>query len=579
MFYTENLGWMSNPVPNTLNYIMYILIAGGFLLMLGFLWLNWFQSKRDTMERKKFFLLAFGITIPYIGGVIGEIIFPLVLSNDSLPLVTPLLTFFSLCSLIAISKFNMLDYSPRNQWDRILESLREGILIADNNRKTMYANPAVCNMLGYNADELIGKEVDKFVLNNALHGTAFNSEREFQMATKSGELIWVVTSLAPCLDHNGKRIGSIWTITDIDSLKKKTIAVARNEKRLNRAQEVAHVGHWDLNFASGVAVWSPEACRIYGLNPTDNIQSFDKWISLIHPEDLPAVLLEIQHGQETHSDHDFEHRILLPDGTVKHLHSIAKFEFDGTSEKPIGLYGVCQDITEIKLTNERLRVTTLELETYIYKSSHDLHAPLSTILGLINLGQREIKDPIAAKYLEMIGGQAKKLDSIRTEFIKAMLIKDAEKFDELIHLNKMIPEILEGLRSSHGFERLNVKIRIPDNQPLLSNSFLVKTILHNLIENSVKYQDYGQTNSILNIDIENNDNNAKITIRDNGVGIAAEHQDRIFDMYFRANDSSHGSGLGLYLVKKAVDRLNGKLQLRSNPGEGTTVTVLLAHAS
>src|SRR3989338_1255085 len=134
----------------------------------------------------------------------------------------------------------------------------------------------------------------------------------------------------------------------------------------------------------------------------------------------------------------------------------------------------------------------------------------------------------------------------------------------------MIPEILESLRSSHGFDRMNINVQVPDNGPLISNSFLVKTILHNLIENSVKYQDYRQDMATLNIEVEQCAKNARITIQDNGVGIASEHQDKIFDMYFRANETSNGSGLGLYLVKKAVDRLNGKLQLRSNPGEGTT---------
>lgn len=578
-FYNKSIGWMANPVPNGMNYVMYAMIAGGILLMPLVLWSNYFQSRKGTNERKKFLLLASGITVPYVGGFVGELIFPLVLNMDSVPLITPLLTFFSICSLVAIKKYNMLDFSPRNQWDRILESLREGVLIADNDRKIMYANPAICHMLDYEAVELTGKEVDKFVLNNALHGTAFNAEREFQMATKSGQLIWVVTNLAPCLDHNGNRIGSIWTIVDVDNIKKKTIAIKRSENRLNRAQEVAHVGHWELNFATGIALWSEETCRIYGLDPSDNVQSFEKWISLVHPEDLPAVILEVQRAQETFSDHDFEHRILLPDGTVKHLRSIAKFEFDGTQIKPVGIYGVCQDITEIKTANERLRVTTRELETYIYKSSHDLHAPLSSILGLINLGRKEIKDPIASQYLAMIEGQAKKLDAVRTEFIKAMLIKDAAKFDELVHLNQMIPEILDNLKSKHCFERIKVNVRIPDSDPLMSNSFLIKTILYNLIENSIKYQDHNQAKSMLNIDIQQQDNKTKIVITDNGVGIAPEHQDRIFDMYFRANESSNGSGLGLYLVKKAVDRLNGKVQLRSNPGEGTTVTVVLAQAS
>ena len=178
----------------------------------------------------------------------------------------------------------------------------------------------------------------------------------------------------------------------------------------------------------------------------------------------------------------------------------------------------------------------------------------------------------------MIEGQAKKLDSIRTDFIKAMLIKDAARFDEKIQLNEMIRDILASLRDAHGFDRLSINVNIPDSAPLRSNSYLIKTILQNLIENSVKYQDYSHTNAKLYIDVQRTEKNATITVADNGVGIAEEFHDRIFDMYFRGSEVPEGSGLGLYLVKKAVDKLNGKLHLRSNPGEGTTFTIQLAMA-
>lgn len=571
-------GWVSNPHQDALNYIFYAYVTGGALLFPVLLWYYHVRSRKDESQRKRLLLLAIGVTIPAVGGIIGEVLFPLVLAISDVPLATPLMTAFSVCSFIAITRFNMLDFSPRNQWDRILETLREGIIIADNNRRIMYANPSMCNLLEYTPEELIGKEADTLILKNSLHGTQFTAEREFQMATKSGELIWVVTNISACIDDNGKRTGTIWTVTDVHDLTLKNIEVKRSEKRLNRAQEVAHVGHWDLDFATGVAQWSTEACRIYGIPPNERIQSFETWISYIHPEDLSLVMLEIQRAQENYEDADFEHRILLRDGTVKYLRSISKFEFNGKQTKPSGMYGVCQDITEIKLAQERLTITTNELETYIYKSSHDLHAPLSSILGLINVARREITDPVASQYLAMVENQAKKLESIRTEFIKAMLIKDAAKFDEQIHLNQMIPEILDTLRYSHGFSRMNINVNIPDDQPLHSNSFLVKTILQNLIENSVKYQDYSQAVSTLNIEVVRDDNNAKIIIADNGVGIDHEMQERIFEMYFRATQVGQGSGLGLYLVKKAVDKLNARLQLRSHPGQGTTFTLSLAQA-
>lgn len=579
MKYTENLGWIVNPVPTIYNAICYGYITLGSFMMPAILWYNWKRTERTNARRKKLMLLFIGISIPVVGGIIAEILFPLVLGVDGIPIAgPPLMISFPVCALIAMRRYNMLSFSPRKQWETILDTISEGILIADNERKIMYINPALCNLLEYDVAELLGREADELILNNSLHGTTFNADREFQMPTKAGKLVWVVTKLSPCLDENRRRIGTIWTITDIDDLKKKSIEIKRSEKRLNRAQSVAHVGHWDLDFSTGIATWSPEACRIYGLQPHESSQSFESWLSFIHPEDIPHAMREIQKSNQDFNDADFEHRIVLKDGTVKHIRSISKFEFDGTSSRPIGLYGVAQDISEIKTAYEQLNVTTLELETYIYKSSHDLHAPLSTILGLINVGRREITDPLASQYLGMIEGQARKLESIRTDFIKAMLIKDAASFDEKIQLNEMIPEIINNLNNTFGFERVKINVNIPDSRPLQSNSYLIKTILQNLIENSVKYQDY-KSIAKLQIDVERNDKNAKITIADNGIGIAEEFQNRIFDMYFRGTELGSGSGLGLYLVKKAVDKLNGQLSLRSRPGEGTTFTIMLKQAS
>src|ERR1051325_4889428 len=100
----------------------------------------------------------------------------------------------------------------------------------------------------------------------------------------------------------------------------------RNHERLKEAQAIAHVGNWELNFATGKAVWSDEACRIYGISPKDNLQSFESWFSFIHPEDVEFVKKEISRSEITFSEASFKHRIVWKDGTVRHIHSIAKFE-------------------------------------------------------------------------------------------------------------------------------------------------------------------------------------------------------------------------------------------------------------
>lgn len=571
-------GWISNPVSDATTLSIYFFIAGVGLLMPVLLWNAYFRNRKNPQHGKQFLLLAIGVTVPYVGGVISEVILPVSFDMNTIPVSGPLMTTFTVCAMIAIRNYRMLDYSPRHQFERILETMAEGVMITDNGGRVMYVNPALARMTECDPGEMMGHTTDFFLLGEEDRVFIPKGTQEIQLRSKTGEKIWVVASASPCVDANGKEIGITCMITDVDQLKKSLSTITRNEMRLNRAQEVSHVGSWDLNFSTGHVTWSEEACRIYGFDPSQRNQSFDTWISMIHPADLPGVMLEVKKSQENGVDCSFEHRIVLRDGTVKHVQSISKHEYDDEG-KLTGLFGICKDITGMKRAEQKLRATTAELETYIYKSSHDMHAPLASILGLINVSRMEIYEPTATRYIQMIESQVKKLDSVRVEFIKAMHINEATKLNEEVHVKTMIGDILRDLRMTEGFSRMSINVNVAPGQKLVSNEFLMRTILQNLIENSIKYQDYSLDKPQLFIDLEQRGQTTNITIEDNGIGIDPVIQDKIFDMYFKTTEIREGSGLGLYLVKKAVEKLDAKLSLRSIPGHGTRFTLSFVQAN
>ena len=136
-----------------------------------------------------------------------------------------------------------------------------------------------------------------------------------------------------------------------------------SERQLAKAQKVAHLGSWDLNFAIGIALWSDEACRIYGLPIEENKHTFEDWISFIHPEDLDFVLKKVKEFQDSLRDTSFHHRIIRKDGTIRHIYSETKFEFDSKG-KPTGLYGVVNDVTEKKQAEGEL----IEKEFFLKES-------------------------------------------------------------------------------------------------------------------------------------------------------------------------------------------------------------------
>jgi signal transduction histidine kinase len=103
---------------------------------------------------------------------------------------------------------------------------------------------------------------------------------------------------------------------------------------------------------------------------------------------------------------------------------------------------------------------------------------------------------------------------------------------------------------------------------------IINTILQNLIENAIKYS-RSQSENVVHIRVYSDDGSAVVIVQDNGQGIPEEHQQNIFNMFFRGTDRTQGSGLGLYILKRAVERLNGTVQLTSTVGQGSTFTVLL----
>jgi PAS domain S-box-containing protein len=139
------------------------------------------------------------------------------------------------------------------------------------------------------------------------------------------------------------------------------IKLEHEELRLRQAQSIAHLGSWELNFSTGMEIWSAEALHIYGLPPEENVQSYKSWVSFVHPEDIGNVLQITRQAQKTLSNTAIFHRIVKRDGTIRHIYSQSHFEFNSEGI-PIGMYGVAHDVTEIKEAEGALKKSKNKLK-------------------------------------------------------------------------------------------------------------------------------------------------------------------------------------------------------------------------
>ncbi|WP_318840766.1 sensor histidine kinase [Reichenbachiella ulvae] len=226
-----------------------------------------------------------------------------------------------------------------------------------------------------------------------------------------------------------------------------------------------------------------------------------------------------------------------------------------------------QQIDELKKVN-------FELDRFVYSVSHDLRAPLLSIKGLVNISITEKPSPPLMKYLELITTSVDRLDKFIMDILDYSRNSRLEIQYQLIHFDTIIQETINNLSHIGGYQRLKFKNKIELNHPFKTDKRRISMILSNLISNAIKYQDYDKASEIM-IEISESAAGLRIEVADNGIGIEPDQQCKIFDMFYRASDRSKGAGLGLYIIKEAVEKMNGSIELNSMLGKFTRFTITL----
>jgi signal transduction histidine kinase len=223
--------------------------------------------------------------------------------------------------------------------------------------------------------------------------------------------------------------------------------------------------------------------------------------------------------------------------------------------------------------NEELKKINKELDSFVYKASHDLRAPLTSILGLVNLAEKiNPAESELSEYFAHIRKSVTKLDEFVKELIDHSRNIRLAIVPEVIDFNSLTEEVFQNLSYMESAAKVKRKISVQSPVLFKSDKTRLKIILSNLIDNAFRYN-FVPHNPYVNIIIQNDTQVATIVVEDNGIGIAPHHLTKIFDMFYRATEDKTGSGLGLYIVKETVEKLNGKIEVTSKLGEGTRFKV------
>ncbi|SHH30920.1 hypothetical protein SAMN04488109_3632 [Chryseolinea serpens] len=228
--------------------------------------------------------------------------------------------------------------------------------------------------------------------------------------------------------------------------------------------------------------------------------------------------------------------------------------------------------SELRKQNEELVKINKELDSFVYSVSHNLRAPLMSVLGLLNLAKMNDQDNenVLDRYFTMMEHSIQKLDETLKEILDYSRNARNNLNIKRVSLHEIVNDSIERLRYMEGSDQIVKEIQITETVPLYSDGYRLSVIFNNLLSNAIKYRDLQKDESFVRFAITVDERKASFYFRDNGIGIAEHLLPRVFDMFFRATERSEGAGLGLYIVKETVEKLRGSIAVESTFGQGTS---------
>lgn len=449
-------------------------------------------------------------------------------------------------------------------------------------------NKAACYLLNYSREEILSlsvPDIDPYY-NPERWSVQFEELRkkkslffETVQRTKDGRLI-PVEIRTTYIKFDDKELNCAF-VRDITERRKAEENLLKSESRLLEAQAIAHVGNWEIDLETAQHTWSDEYYNILGITKEEANPSFEYYLSFVHFEDLDRVKKIIEENYKTLDPVPYDFRFVRKDGVIRFGYAQSRFEFDN-DHNPIRLFGVIQDVTESKLSelkleqqNIELTKINFELDRFVYSVSHELRAPLTSVSGLVSFIEDESKEADILKYAGMIRTSVDRLDNIINNILSYSRNKRTNPEVKEIPVLKTVNEIVSSLSHIKEAEGIKFEVIIQEDVPFFSDLRSFKTIVENLVSNAIKFQKDESVCRCVKITGHINKDNLNLYIEDNGIGIPSKYHDDIFRMFFRLSGKTGGSGIGLYIVKEMIDKLQGSIKFKSTEGIGTAFKIQL----
>lgn len=517
---------------------------------------------------------------------------------------------------------NVLEALKRSeaQFRLLADSMPQFVWTSDVQGNLNYFSKAVLEYTRLPLESFLGKgwidivHPDEKEANKKKWSNSISSGQEFifehRMRNHAGEYRWQLSRAIPQMGPDGSIQRWVGTSTDIQDqknlLQQQELQIKiRTKELVDLNQELliknnifaeaeinAMIGSYSWNLHTGELEYSDNLFRLFGYEPNEFIPTFEKYHSLIHPEDKEQVLKDGMETMATKTLVAHTYRLITKDGKIKHFRSTGKFM---GADKNTLLIGTVQDVSQDKLFNEILQAKNLELErsnseleSFNYIASHDLQEPLRKIQAFsdrILTKEANHFSTFSQDYFKRINAAAARMQNLIDALLSYSRANASSLSDEPTDLNELVSEVLEDLQEPMLDK--NARVNFSNLPTLKIDCIQVHQLFINLVSNALKYSKTGFVPEInitakvmsgKNISDPNaiaNLNYWQISIIDNGIGFEQQYDKKIFELFQRLHGTSDyiGTGIGLAICKKIMRNHQGFISAIGIPDSGATFNI------
>jgi PAS domain S-box-containing protein len=405
------------------------------------------------------------------------------------------------------------------------------------------------------------------------------SNEEVLLRTIDDDWRWARLSSSIIHDNKGQSLFFIVTIENIHDVKQTELKYRENQNLLTSLSANLNEGIYRSSLDNGIVFANDAFVDKFGYESFSEIENSTPEIFYADEKQRQDVVEEILNkGRIIGKEIYFKRK----DGSRFWGLMNSSLYYDDEGKKYLD--GVITDISSqkknerlLKKRNKELKKINKEMDKFVYSITHDLRAPLMSILGLLKLSKDENRQESLVDYFSLMEKSVLKLDEFIKDIIDYSRNTRTEIDNELIEFENLINETWNNLQYIEEAGDIHFEIikELPDDFEFRSDPRRLGIVLSNLMSNAVRYHNYNQEHPEISVVLRHHADNLQILVKDNGPGIPREYQEKIFEMFFRANQSKNGSGLGLYIVKDTIEKLKGEIDLKSDPVRGSTFTIKL----